>query len=190
MADPPADGLHVRRNFLPPAQLARLLGALDRLAGSWASSEALGLLGRGGTHQIRATAVAAQAPMGEVRELLAPAALKWAQACGFRFAAPPHLQIFPVRMVGDAAAPPHQEPHIDSSPALPGSPACTNVFYATARAIQGGDLALAGEAGVDDPIIVRPTPNTLVSFAGDRVHWVLPLLAGERVSVVINFYAA
>ena len=59
-----------------------------------------------------------------------------------------------------------------------------------AKAIDGGDLALAGPGGIDDPIVVRPTPNTLVSFSGDRVHWVLPLLAGERVSIVINFYAA
>jgi hypothetical protein len=190
MADPPADAPHVRRNFLPPAQLLRLLGALDRLAGSWASSEALGLLGRGGTHQVRATDLAVQGPLGEVRELLAPATLRWAQTCGFRFSAPPHLQMFPVRMVGDAKRPPHQEPHADSSPGLPGAPVCTSVFYATAKSIDGGDLALAGKGGIDDPIVVRPTPNTLVSFAGDRVHWVLPLLAGERVSIVINFYAA
>jgi hypothetical protein len=190
MADPPADGPHVRRNFLPPAQLMRLLGALDRLAGSWAPSESLGLLGRGGTHQIRATDLAVQGPMGEVRDVLATAALRAVQASGFRFSAPPHLQMFPVRMIGDAERPPHQEPHADSSPGLAGPPVCTNVFYATAKSIEGGDLALAGEGGIDDPIVVRPTPNTLVSFAGDRVHWVLPLLAGERVSIVINFYAA
>jgi hypothetical protein len=37
-------------------------------------------------------------------------------------------------------------------------------------------------------VLVRPSANTLVTFAGDRVHWVRPLFAGERLSVVINLY--
>ena len=50
-------------------------------------------------------------------------------------------------------------------------------------------LAMAtGETDLAHPLVVRPAPNTIASFAGDRVHWVQPLYAGERLSVVINFY--
>jgi len=58
------------------------------------------------------------------------------------------------------------------------------------KGIAGGDLAVARGHGPDlsDPVALHPTANTIVSFAGDRVHWVEPLFAGERLSVVINFY--
>jgi len=184
-----AEGVFVGRNFLPPMALLKLLGVFDRLSPNWASSESLGLLGRGGTEQVRPTNLAVQSLLDEIRLALAPAALQWARSCGFRFPAAPHLQLFPVRMLGDATAPAHQEPHTDSNATHSGPPICTNVFYVRAKAIQGGDLAMAtGEADLDRPLIVRPAPNTIISFAGDRVHWVQPLYAGERLSVVVNFY--
>ncbi len=184
-----AEGAFVRPNFLSPFVLVRLLDALERLSPAWAPSERMGLLGRGGTEQVRPTNLAVQAALDEIRHALAPAALQWARSCGFRLPAAPLLQLFPVRMVGDADAPARQEPHTDSHGEPPRTPICTNVFYAKAKAIQGGDLALAAANGdLSAPRLVRPRPNMMVSIPGDRVHWVEPLHAGERVSVVINFY--
>jgi hypothetical protein len=170
--------------------MLKVMGALERLSSSWTSSEALGLLGRGQTGQLRTDSMAVQDQLAEIRQVLAPAALHWARACGFWFPTAPHLQMFPVRMVGDAEAPAHQPPHLDSSPSRDHPPICTNVFYATTQGIAGGDLAVGGRAGSDlsNPVIVRPTANTIATFAGDRVHWVQPLHAGERLSVVVNFY--
>jgi hypothetical protein len=185
-----AEGVFVRRGFLSPFAMLKVLDALDRLSASWAASEDLGLLGRGQTGQIQATGIVAQAQLDEIRQALAPAALQWARHCGFTFASAPHLQLFPVRMVGDAMSPAFQEPHLDSSASQAAPPLCTNVFYAKAHGIAGGDLAVArrGAPDLSDPVIVRPSVNTVVSFAGDRVHWVQPLFAGERLSVVVNFY--
>jgi hypothetical protein len=188
-ADAHARGVYLRRGFLSPSAMLKVLGALDRLAASWASSEQLGLLGRGATGQIRASGLAAQAQLDEIRHALAPAALQWAKACGFWFPTAPVLQLFPVRMVGDAQAPAYQAPHRDSNASQAGPPICTNVFYARTRGIMGGDLAVAAKADeLTDPVVVRPSANAIASFAGDRVHWVQPLYAGERLSVVINFY--
>jgi hypothetical protein len=184
-----SDGVFVGRNFLSPFDLVRLLDLLQRLSPSWASSEALGLLGRGGTEQIRPNNLAVQALLDEIRLMLAPAALRWARSCGFALPAAPHLQLFPVRMVGDAAAPARQEPHVDSHAGQPRPPRCTNVFYATVRAVDGGALAVADRAAnLADPLVIQPSPNTVISFSGERIHWVQPLYGGERVSVVINFY--
>lgn len=186
----PADGIFVGRGFLSPFAMLTVLNALDRLSADWAASEGLGLLGRGQTGQIRTDSLAAQAQLDVIRQTLAPAVLQWARRCGFAFPSPPHLQLFPVRMVGDAKTPAFQEPHLDSNASQPGPPRCTNVFYARAQGIVGGDLAVArrGAPDLSDPVALRPHVNTLISFAGDRVHWVQPLVAGERLSVVVNFY--
>ena len=187
MSRPPL--VHVQRNFLTPLALSKTVAALDRLSSSWRPSETLGLVGRSNTSQIRGGDLVAQGPLDELRNNLAVTALQWAQRCGFPFRAPPFLQIFPVRMLGDAERPPHQEPHVDSNDARPGPPVCTNVFYAKVVAARGGELAVGGGGGdLDDPVIVTPAPNTMVSFPGECVHWVRPLYAGERLSVVINFY--
>jgi hypothetical protein len=184
-----APGVFAGRNFLSPFELVKLLDTLRRLAPSWASSQALGLLGRGGAEQVRPSSLAVQALLDEIRLALAPATLRWARSCGFQLPAAPHLQLFPVRMTGNAKTPAHQEPHVDSYAGQPRPPLCTNVFYARTQAIRGGDLAVAREEGeLSDPLVVQPFPNCIVSFAGDRVHWVQPLYAGERLSVVINFY--
>jgi hypothetical protein len=148
----------------------------------------MGLLGRGGTSQIRASDVVVQAPLDELRNNLAVAALEWAKRCGFHFRAPPFLHLFPVRMVGDKEHPAHQEPHVDTSNVRSGPPICTNVFYARLLAAEGGEIAVGRAGDISDPVLVTPTPNTMVSFAGECVHWVRPLFAGERLSVVINFY--
>jgi hypothetical protein len=184
------EDVFVRRGFLSPFAMLKVLGALDRLSAAWAPSQDLGLLGRGQTGQIRVTGIAAQAQMDEIRETVAPAALQWARSCGFVFASAPHLQLFPVRMVGDPQTPAYQEPHVDSHASQPGPPICTSVFYVKTQGVAGGDLAVARRSRPDlsDPVVVQPTANTIATFAGDHVHWVRPLYAGERLSVVINFY--
>jgi hypothetical protein len=150
----------------------------------------MGLLGRGGAQQIASGDLIAQARLDTIRELVAVPALRWAQDCGFRFAAPPQLQRFPVQMFGDADSPAFQEPHVDSRADLDRPPICANVFYAKVRSVVGGELEVAARSGEDlaDAVLVRPAPNTLVSFPGDRVHRVRPLVAGERLSLVLNFY--
>jgi hypothetical protein len=189
MTDPRANGVHVQPGFLPFPALLRMLDLLDRMSASWTSSEALGLLGRGQTSQIRPTDLAVQAQLDELGRLIAPATLQWARRCGFWFSDLAPIQLFPVRMVGDAARPAYQDPHVDSYAGQPHPPVCTNVFYARTQAIEGGGLAVArSDADLDDPVVINPTANTMVSFAGDRVHWVQPLYAGERLSVVIDFY--
>ena len=188
MPDPRSEGVFVRRNLLAPLEFARLLAALDRLSGSWTPSQSLGLLGRAQTSQIRASDIAVQGRLDEIRQVLAPSALHWARACGFRLPAAPHVQMFPVRMTGDAKTPAYQEPHLDSDASQPGPPICTNVFYARARGVVGGELAAQRGPDIDDPVAIAPAPNTIVTLAGDRVHWVQPLYAGDRLSVVVNFY--
>ncbi len=189
-----AEGVFVRPNFLTPFALVEVLDALDRLSASWAGSKDAGLLGRGQTGQIRVAGPEAEAQLDKIRLAVAPATLQWVKSCGFVFRAPPHLQLFPVRMVGDAKAPAYQEPHVDSHPSRPGPPICTSVFYARVQDVVGGELAVAtADASADalalaDPILIQPKPNALVSISGDRVHWVKPLYAGERVSLVINLY--
>jgi hypothetical protein len=191
MPDALPHGVFVRPNLLPPLEFARVLAALERLSGSWARSEDLGLLGRNHTRQVRGGDIAAQGPLDEIRAIVAPAALAANRAAGFAFPRPPHLQLFPVLMDGNPQSPPRQEPHVDSSPTQPAPPICANVFYARARGVEGGALALARERASGDlaePVRVTPQPNTLVSFIGDWVHWVEPLTAGERLSIVVNFY--
>jgi hypothetical protein len=184
-----ADGVNVRRDFLPLPALLKMLDVLDRLSTHWTPSEALGLVGHGQTSQIRPTDIAVQAQLDEIGRAIAPAAVQWARACGFWFPETSPIQLFPVRMVGDTVKPAYQDPHVDSYAGQPRPPICTNVFYARTHGIVGGDLAVA-RAGADlaNPAVIRPAANTMVSFAGDRVHWVQPLYAGERLSIVIDFY--
>ena len=189
MAEPSSNGVHVRPDFLPFPALLKLLAGLDRLSANWASSQALGLLGRGHTSQIRVTDIAVQSQLDEIGRALAPAALQWARRCGFWFSDAAPVQLFPVRMIGDAQTPAYQDPHVDSYAGQANPPICTNVFYARTQAIEGGGLAVArSELDLNNPIVIHPTANTMVTFAGDRVHWVQPLYAGERLSLVIDFY--
>jgi hypothetical protein len=188
MTDPRSPGVFVRRDFLPPFELARVLGALDRLSGRWTASEGLGLLGRANTRQIRPTDILAHSQLDEIRLILAAPVVRWARSCGFRLPPAPHVQMFPVWMSGDAESPASQEPHTDTRGDPPLEPLCTNVFYARVTRVVGGALAVRRGETLDDPIVVAPAVNTIATIGGDRVHWVQPLYAGERLSVVVNLY--
>jgi hypothetical protein len=183
------DGVFVRRDFLSFPVLLKMLDVVDRLATRWMPSQHLGLLGRGQTSQIRPTDIAVQSQLDQIGRAIAPATVDWARACGFHLAAAPQVQLFPVRMLGDTETPAYQEPHVDSYAAQPHPPICTSVYYVRTKDIVGGGLAVSRPGqDLSDPIVFHPTANTIVSFAGDRVHWVEPLLAGDRLSVVINLY--
>lgn len=188
---PPAEGLFLRRDFLPPATLLKMLGALDRLGAHWRPSEALGLLGRGGTWQIRPGDLAVQGQLDLIRDALALPTLRWARSCGFRFSDAPFVALFPVRMIGDAETPAFQEPHRDSNAGQPRPPVCTNVYYARLKGAAGGELAVARASGPDteDAVVIPPAVNAIATLPGDRVHWVRPLTAGERISVVVNIFS-
>jgi hypothetical protein len=190
MSETDSDALHLQQNFLAPSEMLAVLRALDRLSSKWTPSEALRLLGRGRTDQVPANDAVVRAALDQIREVLAPRALEWATRCGFKFKGAPHLQLFPVKMMGDPQTPAYQEPHHDTHDQLPRPPVCTNVFYAKVKGIVGGDLAVTPKDRPDstDPILVPPTVNTIASFSGERVHWVQPLYSGERLSIVINFY--
>ena len=140
------------RRWRFPGRWRRWIGSPS----SWRPSEALGLLGRSHTSQVRASDLVVQAPLDEIRLNLAGATLEWAKRCGFPFRAPPFLQMFPVRMLGDAERPPHQEPHVDSNDTQAGPPICTNVFYARVLAARGGELAVGQADDLDDPVLVAP----------------------------------
>ncbi len=183
-------GVSVRRPFLPPAEMMRVLRALDALSNSWAPSQEMGLLGRGGTLQVRPGGVVVTSSLDTIRNTLAGPVLHWVRACGFAVPAKPFLAIFPVRMLGDPHTPTYQEPHTDSYAGIPHPPVCTSVFYARVRDMQGGDFAVADldDAELRSPHFITPSTNALVTIPGERVHWVEPITAGERICVVLNYF--
>ncbi len=190
MSETVGDGVFLKRDFLPPLDMTAVLAALARLSSSWTPSEALRALGRGRTDQVRGTDFAVQAALDQVRRLLTPPMLRWARGCGFNLAVSPLVQMFPVRMMGDPDTPAYQEPHHDTREGSRDPPICTNVFYARLEDISGGGLAVTPEGRPDstDPLVIAPAVNAVASFSGERVHWVEPLYAGERLSIVVNFY--
>jgi hypothetical protein len=184
------DGVFLQREFLAPLEMDAVLTALDRLSPCWAPSEALRALGRGRTDQVRGSDFVVQGALDQIRRLLTPPMLKWARGCGFKLTISPLVQIFPVRMMGATETPAYQEPHHDTREGSPYPPVCTNVFYARLEDIAGGGLAVTPEGRPDSttPLVIAPAVNTVASFSGERVHWVEPLYAGERLSIVVNFY--
>jgi|SRR5579875_3689465 len=184
------DGVHLSRDFLPSPQLAAVLAALDNLSTSWTPSQTLLALGRGRTDQVSGASFVSQTALDQIRRVLAPAVLRQARACRFDLPAAPHLQLFPVRMIGDPQSPAYQEPHHDTLSGSLRPPVCTSVFYAKLEGVIGGRLAVTptGRPDSTDALAVPPAVNLLASFGGERVHWVERLYEGERVSIVVNLY--
>lgn len=181
-------GAFARSGFLPSLQHLWVLSQLDALREHWRLSSGLGLLGRGTTHQLPTSNVAAQAKLEPLRQLLAHATLDWLRSCGFALSDSAPVQVFPVLMIGSDSEPPFQPPHVDRARQVGTPPICTSVYYASADNLQGGELALAAVDGGPAAARIMPATNTIVSFDGRRIHEVLPLLSGERLSVVVNFY--
>ena len=91
-------------------------------------------------------------------------------------------------MIGSDVEPPFQPPHVDRASEVGTPPLFTSVYYASADNLKGGELALAAVDGGPAAARITPSTNTIISFDGRRIHEVLPLWAGERLSVVVNFY--
>jgi hypothetical protein len=92
-------------------------------------------------------------------------------------------QVFPVVMIGSRDRPPHQRPHTDNHGGI--LPLATSVYYARLRDATGGAIILGGGTARR---VVRPQEDDLIAFPGETVHAVENLSAGERVSIVCNFY--
>lgn len=181
-------GVFTRSEFLPPSKHLWVLSQLDTLRESWRRSSSLGLLGRGATHQMPWSDVAAQVSLEPLRQLLANATLDWSRTCGFELRDTAPAQVFPVLMIGSDVEPPFQPPHVDRASGVGTPPLCTSVYYVKADNLKGGELALAAVDGGPAEARIMPSTNTIVSFNGRRIHEVLPLWSGERLSVVVNFY--
>lgn len=96
-------------------------------------------------------------------------------------------QVFPVRMEGNPEEPPTQWAHVDEAAGR--SPVSTSLYYAQADNIVGGALALHDDAG-NVCARVHPVADHLVVVSGRQIHSVEPLTAGNRITVVTNFYEA
>lgn len=181
-------GVFARSGFLPTLKHLWVLSQFDTLREKWRPSSSLGLLGRGATHQMPSSDMAAQARLEPLRRLMADATLDWHRTCGFALPDTAPVQVFPVLMIGSDLEPPFQPPHVDRASEVGTPPICTSVYYASADNLKGGELALAAVDGGPEAARIMPSTNTIISFDGRRIHEVLPLLAGERLSIVVNFY--
>lgn len=96
-------------------------------------------------------------------------------------------QVFPVRMEGNTDEPPTQWAHKDEARGQ--HPCVTALYYAEVENVIGGALALHHPSG-DVHTSVEPVTDQLVVIAGDQTHSVEPLTAGNRITVVTNYYKA
>lgn len=171
------------QSFLGPELRTRLIGLLEQTSPKWQRSDEQGRTGRGDTYQLSTEVDRSSAQLNQFRALLSSVVYERIQR-DFDLPEPAHLdvQVFPVRMCGSVDDPPHQAAHVDNRDG--GCPAVTTVYYASCHDLLGGEILLHG----DEPAMVSPAADLLVAFPGDRLHEVLPLQGGERLSVVCNFY--
>lgn len=88
-------------------------------------------------------------------------------------------------MWGSADDPPTQWPHRDSVGDR--HPVFTALYYPLVANVQGGRLILH-EVPQGQVMGIEPVSDLLLIIEGNQVHSVEPLTAGERVTVVTNFY--
>lgn len=103
-------------------------------------------------------------------------------------------QCFATRMIGTRHTPPHILPHRDCysvGTAQFVTPVLSCVYYPLVRDCEGGDLVVHrnGSLTSADCISVAPATGDLIVVGGRVVHSVTPLMAGDRVSLVLNLYA-
>jgi predicted 2-oxoglutarate/Fe(II)-dependent dioxygenase YbiX len=165
-----------------------LIAAVAGEADAWGRSDSLGHTGHGaGARQLAPDAGHYRSPQMTTVRIVMASICYAATADHFDLPAPERLepQVFPVRMRGSLTDPPHQDPHVDGRDGVP--PIVTAVYYADVQETDGGQLAVGQPPNRQ---LITPTTDMLVAFPGDTVHEVLGLLAGYRVSVVCNLYAA
>jgi len=161
--------------------IVEMLGSMDA---QWAASEDLGRAGAGTTAQLAPGPGYTSAGMMTLRRIVASICYEHVREL-FSLPAPDRLmpQVFPVAMTGSRDRPPHQRPHTDSNRGI--HPLVTSVYYARMQDTDGGAVILGGGTAQR---IVEPREDDLIAFPGDTVHAVGNLYAGERLSVVCNFY--
>ncbi|MFF5985906.1 2OG-Fe(II) oxygenase family protein [Prauserella flavalba] len=96
-------------------------------------------------------------------------------------------QVFPVRMEGNSDEPPTQWAHKDGAGGR--HPIVTSLYYAQVDHAVGGTLVLHDDSGTECAR-VHPTADHLIIISGNQIHSVEPLTAGDRITIVTNFYEA
>jgi hypothetical protein len=174
--------------LLGPARRKRVLELLGSPALRWELSAALGRTTSGPMWQLADRESHRTAEMREVAATLAGAVYDLVSDRLPDLLPPPDQlspQVFPVRMTGGEDDPPQQWPHEDGVDGR--RPVTTAVYYPRVRGTVGGALRLHGSDGTLERE-VTPAEDHLVVMTGDQTHSVAPLTAGERLTVVVNFY--
>jgi 2OG-Fe(II) oxygenase superfamily len=163
----------------------RILEMLPSTGVRWGASEDLGRAGAGTTEQLAPGPGYTSADMMALRHIVASICYEHVREL---FSLPdPNLltpQVFPVTMTGSRDRPPHQRPHTDNHGGI--HPLMTSVYYARIQDTDGGAVILGGGT---TQRIVEPHEDDLIAFPGETVHAVGNLYAGERLSIVCNFYS-
>jgi hypothetical protein len=173
-----------RSAILGPIRRDLLVKQILSAGGQWAASEDLGRTGAGTIEQLAPGPSYASADMMMVRQIMA--SICYTQLSDTFSLPEPDLlepQVFPVSMRGSDTKPPHQRPHIDNHRGI--HPLVTSVYYAWVRDTRGGAIRIDLQ---DDHLIVEPKEDDLIAFPGNTLHSVEELYAGERLSIVCNFY--
>lgn len=182
--------LHVRQRFLGDQHRHALLRLLASPTLEWTRSASLGHTGIGRMWQLSDPSQHRVPEMVRLSTIIASAVYVEVE-CKL-----PHLlpaaedvvpQVFPVRMRGDRADPPAQQPHCDHRNGA--VPVVTSLYYADVQDVVGGALLLTDDCGVVRHQI-DPVPDQLLVIEGKQRHAVEPVLAGMRTTIVVNFYRA
>lgn len=173
-----------RSAILGPIKRQQLVEQLPCAGTQWKASEDLGRTGAGMIRQLAPGPGYTSADMMALRQIMASICYEQLQDV-FSLPEPGLLepQVFPVSMRGSRTDPPYQRPHIDNHRGI--HPLVTSVYYARVRETDGGSIHIALGA---DQLIVEPEEDDLIAFPGNTLHSVAKLYAGERLSIVCNFY--
>lgn len=180
--------LHEIHDFLGERRRIAVLELLGSPSLAWERSDRLGRTTSGRMWQLASSAMHHTPEMIQLSEIMA--SLVYGAVCRCMSGVLPDAanvvsQVFPVRMEGNDTEPPTQWKHKDEARGK--NPITTSLYYALVKDTAGGALALHDDAG---EILTRVYPNSdqLVVMPGSQIHSVDPLTAGDRITVVTNFY--
>jgi predicted 2-oxoglutarate/Fe(II)-dependent dioxygenase YbiX len=175
--------------LLGDTRRAHLLDLVNSPTLQWERSDVLGRTTAGRMWQLANSAMHRQPEMVSLATLMASVVYEEiGHSVPGLLPAPERLvpQVFPVRMEGNTAEPPTQWAHRDGVDGR--HPLVTSVYYAQVDDTVGGELVLHDDDG-RAIVRIQPTADQLVVIDGRQTHSVEPLTAGERLTVVTNFYA-
>lgn len=179
----------VSSNFLGPDEIERVRGAMGARDLVWQLDDRRDTAARGSAYRLDARSPTASAYVVLLKAFFATRVFKQIQDHDLWPARRrPAVQCFAVRLVGNKRFPSFQAPHTDTSSQFgTRAPRLSSVYYFQVQGVVGGELELfLAEKATR---VLEPTENTLVVFEGPTPHAVRPLTAGERISVVTNFFA-